>query len=81
MSGPLLLHVMRADTVPDRCRRLGLVVVEHANAVTVSCPECTERQDYYRDRVAGWRGAAFLHDVGCPLFARRQAALSGAKPV
>ena len=62
---PVLLHVT-AD-LPGRFREVGLHVVEHANAITVWCPGCTERQDYRR--VDGnWQGAGFLHDTGCPHF-------------
>jgi hypothetical protein len=65
MSIPILLHVTR--DLPGRFRRVGLHVVEHQDAVTVWCPGCTERQDYVRVD-GGWRGAAFLHDVGCAHF-------------
>jgi hypothetical protein len=62
---PTLLHVT-AD-LPGRFRQVGLGVAELANAMTVWCPACTERQDYRRAE-GGWRGAAFLHDDGCEHF-------------
>ncbi len=62
---PIVLHAT-AD-LPGRFRQVGLHVAEHANAITVWCPVCTERQDYLRAE-GGWKGAAFLHDDGCAHF-------------
>jgi len=65
MTSPVVLHVT-AD-LPGRFRQVGLHIVKHANAMTVSCPTCTEQQEYIL--VDGnWQGAAFLHDDGCKHF-------------
>ncbi len=69
MTRPVLLHV--TTDLPGRFRQVGLHVAEHANAVTVWCPVCTERQDYFRVD-GGWSGAAFLHDDGCEHFRTTQ---------
>jgi hypothetical protein len=66
----VLIH-LTAD-LPGRFKAIGLSVVEHLNAITVWCPECSERQDYRRQAEGGWEGKAFLHDVGCPQFNRRK---------
>jgi len=68
VTRPLLLHV--TVDLPARFRSSGLHVAEHANAVTVWCPCCTERQGYRRTS-DGWQGAAFLHDDGCAHFANQ----------
>jgi hypothetical protein len=65
MLSPVILHV--TTNLRARLRQMGLHVVEHANAITASCPGCTERQDYW-PAPEGWHGAAFLHDIGCPHF-------------
>lgn len=66
---PVLVHV--TTDLPGRFRAVGLCVAPHANAMTVWCPACTERQTYWRRPDGGWDGAAFLHDDGCPQFRRR----------
>ena len=61
----VLLH--GTTDLPGRFRQVGLCVAEHANTIAVWCPACTERQEYVRTD-GGWKGTAFLHDVGCAHF-------------
>jgi hypothetical protein len=72
MTSAVLLHV--TSDLPGRFRRVGLRVAEHANAITVWCPVCTERQTYRRSS-DGWQGASFAHDDGCAHFRATQARL------